>query len=183
MTRIPHTKEVTKAIRQVRDATQKSLRALNQAASQRMAKGDYATAEALAAKGKEIRIFFGDIDMLRNRWSEISGAQNLQEKGTQTPLWMYYQPILQSIIQNGGESLRITIEEFVGKMMKGKFQAKDNETLSRGRERWRVMVRRARKHLVQEGWLEDTRGKMWIITETGRRAAEAKDIQKINDPN
>jgi hypothetical protein len=183
MTRIPHTKGVTKAIRQVRDATQRSLRALNQAASQRMAKGDYATAEALAAKGREIRKFINDIDLLRNRWSGLLGVQKNQEKGTQTPLWMYYQPILQSIIQNGGESLRINVEEYVEIIMKGKFQANDNEMLSRGRERWRVMVRRARKHLVQEGWLEDTRGKAWIITEAGRRAAEAKDIQKTNDPN
>jgi hypothetical protein len=121
--------------------------------------------------------------MLRNRWSEISGVQNKQEKGTQTPLWMYYQPILQSIIQDGGESLRTTVEGYVEKIMKGKFQAKDSEMLSRGRERWRVMVRRARKHLVQEGWLEDTRGKAWIITEAGKLAADAKDIQKTNDPN
>ena len=183
MTRIPQTKGVTKAIRQVRDAAQRSLKALNQAASQRMKKGDYAAAEALAAKGKEIKIFFSEIDSLRKRWTEISGAQNREQTGAQTPLWVYYQPVLQAIVQNGGECLRTAVEDSVARIMKGTFQAKDNETLSRGRERWRVKVRRARKHLVQEGWLEDTKGKMWIITEAGRQAAEAKDIQKINGPN
>jgi hypothetical protein len=183
MTRIPQTKGVTKAIRQVRDAAQRSLKALNQAASQRMKKGDYVVAEALAAKGKEIKIFFSEIDLLRNRWSEISGAQDREGKGAQTPLWAYYQPVLQAIVQNGGKCLRNAVEDSVGRIMKDTFQAKDNEMLSRGRERWRVMVRRARKHLVQEGWLEDTKGKMWIVTEAGRHAAEAKDIQKTNDPN
>jgi len=183
MTRIPQTKGVTKAMRQVRDAAQRSLKALNQAASQRMRKGDYAAAEALAAKGKEIKAFFSDIDLLRKRWTEISGSQNRDQKSAQTPLWAYYHSVLQAIVQNGGECVRSAVEDSIGRIMKGMFQTKDFETLSRGRERWRVMVRRTRKHLIQEGWLEDTKGKMWKITESGRKAAEAEEIQKISGPN
>lgn len=36
-----------------------------------------------------------------------------------------------------------------------------------GRERWQTMVRRARNHLVAEGW------KVRVITEAGRAAAIA----------
>ena len=180
MTRIPLVKGVTKAMRQVRDAAQRSLNALNRAASQRMAKGDYATAESLAAKGKEVKSFFAEIDSLRQRWNEISGTKRQDKKGGEpTPLWMYYQPILQAVIQNDGECRRTDVESSDGRLMRDVLNAKDNEELFQGKERWRFSVRRARKHLVQEGWLEDTRGKMWVITEAGRRAAEAKDLQAI----
>jgi hypothetical protein len=148
-----------------------------------MKKGDYIAAEALVAKGKEIKVFFSEIDSLRKRWTEITGSQDREQKAAQTPLWKYYQPVLQAIVQNGGECIRTSIEDSVGRIMKGLFQTKDYETLSRERERWRVMIRRTRRHLIQEGWLEDTKGKMWIITEAGRRAAEAKEIQKISGPS
>ena len=183
MTRVPQTKGVVKALRQVREAAQRSLRALNQTASERMRKGDYAAAEGLAAKGKEIKAFFSDIETLKKRWSEISGSGGHERKGAQTPLWLYYQPVLRAIVDKGGESVRPAIEESVEKIMRNTFQAKDRELLSRGRERWRVMVRRTRRWLVQEGWIEDTKGKRWIITEAGRKAAESSNIQDILVPN
>jgi hypothetical protein len=33
------------------------------------------------------------------------------------------------------------------------------------------MIRRARKHLAREGWIEGGSGRLWRITEAGRRAA------------
>ena len=61
--------------------------------------------------------------------------------------------------------------------MSATLQSADRDAMARGRERWRVMVRRARRHLVAEGWIEDRAGPAWRITDTGRQAAE-KQIGK-----
>ena len=42
-----------------------------------------------------------------------------------------------------------------------------------GHERCRVMVRRSRKALVAEGWIEQGSGSVWRLTDSGRRAAES----------
>ena len=51
-------------------------------------------------------------------------------------------------------------------------QAGDREAMARGTERWQIMVRRSRKSLAAEGWIEDRSGPVWRITDAGRRAAE-----------
>ena len=56
--------------------------------------------------------------------------------------------------------------------MSSSLQPGDRTGTGRGRERWQVMVRRARKPLITEGWIEAGTGKLWKITEAGRRAAE-----------
>jgi hypothetical protein len=161
--KIPHAQGVSTAIRSVRVAGKKALKGLNLAAGQRMAKGDYATAEALAAKGKELRQFQEEIESLRKRWREVSGGGGGAGKKTVTPLWLYYQPILQALAQAGGECRRAELELCVERAMGASLKTGD---------RWQVMIRRARKPLTAEGWIEPGTGKLWRITPSGRRAAE-----------
>ena len=73
MKRVPHAQGVDKALRSVRLAAEKALKGLNQAAGQQT-KGDYTAAEALAAKGKEIRQFLAEVEAVRKRWREVRGA-------------------------------------------------------------------------------------------------------------
>jgi hypothetical protein len=158
-------------LRSVRAAAQKSLKGLNQVASQRMAKGDYATAEALAAKGKEMRQFQSEVEALHKRWCEVCGGGGAAKKPL-TPMWVYFQPILQALVSVGGECRRADLEAHVERLMGASLQSGDREGSARGRERWRIIVQRARKPLIAEGWIEDRGGKIWRITDAGRRAAE-----------
>jgi hypothetical protein len=169
--RIPHVRGVTQALRSVREAAQKSLQGVNRVASQRMVKGDYSTAEALAARGKEIRQFQSEVETLRKRWRELCGVGGQSAKQSGTPLWVYFQPILQGLVQAGGESRRVDLETRVGSLVSSSLQLGEPDALAGGHERWRVMIRRARKHLVAEGWIEDRTGPIWRITEAGRKAA------------
>lgn len=171
MKRVPQTNDVLAALREVRAAAQKALKGLNQTASQRMAKGDYATAELLVAKGKEIQQFQAEIDQLRKRWLEVSRIGTPSGKKTATPLWMYYQPILQALVQAGGECRRAEVESRVEKLMGPTLQLSDRDAMAGGRERWQVMIQRARKALVAEGWIEDGTFLVWRITSAGRQAA------------
>ena len=55
--KLPHGQGVVRALRSVGVATKRTLKGLNQTAAKRMGKGDYAGAEMLAAKGREIAQF------------------------------------------------------------------------------------------------------------------------------
>lgn len=173
--KIPHAQGVARAIRNVRTATKKTLKGLNEVAGQRMAKGNYAAAEALAAKGREIREFLQQSDDLLRTWRGLSGRgakAARTSKGETTPLWAYYQPILKAIVTAGGVCVRDDIEAAFEKSSDGFLQPGDRLLMSGGRQRWKVMIRRARKPLRAEGWIQESPGKAWKITAAGRRAAE-----------
>jgi hypothetical protein len=170
--KVPHARGVDAALRSVEAAARRTLKGLNQAASKRMAKGDYGGTEALAAKGREIGQFQSAVEELRRRWRELCDSGDGGSKEPVTPLWAYYQPILQALVQLGGQARRTELEPQVERLMSTSLQAGDRDTLARGRERWQVMIQRARKHLVSEGWVNDGRGKVWIISEAGRQVAE-----------
>lgn len=173
MSRVPLARGVRQGLRALKVATRKALKGVNQVAGQRMAKGDYATAEGLAATGREVRQFLTEVDALAKRWREVSGSRGGKKpKSANTPLWGYYQPILQALDKAGGECRRTDLEAHVERVMASAFQPGDREATRGGRERWRVMVQRARRPLIAEGWLEDRGGKVWGITDSGRRAAE-----------
>jgi hypothetical protein len=143
-----------------------------------MARGDYATAEALAAKGRELQQFDAEVEALSKRWRELRrGGSSAKRKNTTTALWTYYQPILKALAEAGGQARRPEIEPLVERIMAGTFQTGDREPLGHDTVRWQVMIRRARKHLVAEGWIADESGPLWKITESGRRTAE-KTIPK-----
>ncbi len=135
-----------------------------------MAKGDYAAAEELAAKGKEIRQFQSEVKALRARWLEV--CQGADVKAATTSLWEYFQPILEALVNLGGEASRSDLEAQVERLITVSLLPGDRAPMMRGLERWRVMIQRARKPLVTEGWLEARGGRIWRITDMGRQAAQ-----------
>lgn len=137
-----------------------------------MAKGDYVAAQELATKGTQVREFQSEADRLRTRWSELCKARGEVAEKLITPLWLYYEPILRALVSLGGQARRSDLEEQVKRTMAGSFQPGDLTPLSRGRERWRVMVQRARRPLLAERWIESGGGPIWRIADAGRKAAE-----------
>jgi len=175
MSKIPDAQKVAQALKSTDKAIKSSIRTLNQHAAQLMARGNYGGAEDLMAKGREIQSFRTEFDALRKRWGEVRGkGKDGPIKNTHTPLWAYYQPILQALVGLGGEARRQEIEPQVEQLMKGSFQPGDIEPLSRGRFKWQAMIRKAYRPLVKEGWLEARVGKTWRITPSGRQAAKAQ---------
>jgi hypothetical protein len=186
VTRVPHTKAVAKAFRSVRSAIQKALKGVNQVAGQRMAKGDYANAELLIAKAKELRQFQSEVDAVSLKWREVCATgkgKQAASKNATTPLWQYYQLILRGLTQLGGECRRLELEAAVHDLMAAVLLPGDNSASASGQERWRKMIQRSRKHLIAEGWIEKQSGAVWKITESGRRAAEKSDSKTPSNLN
>lgn len=173
--KVPDARKVSKALGGTDKAIKACLRAVNQNAAKLMGRGDYNRAQGLAAIGTEIQTFRLEFDALRKKWKGIGGGNDEKgEKNSATPLWAYYQPILQALVNLGGEARRQDIEPQVEQIMKQQFQPGDLDPMSHGRSRWQVMIRRTHRHLVKEGWLESRVGKTWKITTAGRQAAKGE---------
>lgn len=177
MKRVPGAQKVTRAIRSVNSELKACLKSNNAFAARRMARGDYVAAEALAAKGKEIQQFQAELKALQTRWRELQRTGSAARRESVTPLWRYYQPILRALVKEGGECRRTDLELPIERLMASTFRAGDRELMARGRERWKVMIQRARKALVAEGWLARSGGASWRITKAGREMAGRPDLQ------
>ena len=172
---IPQAGEVDKAIKAVLERVKASQKVLNQAAAKYLSRGNYSAAEELVGKGKEIQGFLKEVRALRQRWRGMRGKGEVAPVHPQTPLWRYYRPILQALVTLGGEAKRREITPLVGEIMDGAFQEGDRDGMARGRIRWQVMIQRARKPLVGQGWLAEEPFSPWCITPEGRLAAESAD--------
>lgn len=169
MRRIPGAREVNKALRSLKSAIRKSLKQLNEIAGQRISKGDYAAAEEWVAAGKILRQFQAEAKALNDRWRDICKGAGKEQRAV-TPLWAFYQPILAALVELGGEAAQDELEIKVEDLVTVSLLDGDRTTMARGRERWRAMVKRARKPLAAEGWIAKE-GRVWRITEAGRKAA------------
>jgi Mrr N-terminal domain len=173
--KVPDARKVSKALSVTDKAIKTCLRAVNQNAAKLMGRGDYSGAQSLASIGTQVQSFRFELDALRKKWNGIwGGGEEKSKKNSATPLWGYYQPILQALVSLGGEGRRPDVEPQVEQLMKDKFQPRDHDVVSRGRARWQLMIRRAHRHIVKEGWLENHAGKLWRITPAGRQAAKAE---------
>ena len=91
-----------------------------------------------------------EVESLHTRWKEIKGGPQGTAKAPQTPLWEYYQPILEALVDLDGAARIAEIESAVGLLMKDRLVEGDLSIRANGRARWQVMIRRARKHIVKE---------------------------------
>jgi len=175
MKKLPHDAEVQRALRAAKAAVRKALKGANQVAGQVLARGRYEEAQALAERARRVQEFEKELDGLRRRWKEAKqGARPPKaEREARTPLWAYYQPVLRALAEAGGECSRRDLEPRVERILGAEMKPGDRKTMAQGRQLWQVMILRARKQLVSEGWVEDRAGVNWKITAAGRKAARA----------
>jgi hypothetical protein len=174
MSKFPGSREVDRALKNVAREVKSALKGLNQQAAKLLSRGDYTGAEALVQMGRSINEFQVEVEALAGKWDQLQGggAEAESRSSEKTALWEYYQPILQALVVLGGEATSPQLEEKVGPLLEGRLKQGDRATMSDGRPRWKVLVKRARRHMVREGFIENTAGPRWRISASGRKAAE-----------
>lgn len=177
MKRIPHSQEAAKAMRTLKASVKTAWKGVNRAAGEAIAKGNYAAGEELAARGRRVKGFLRSVEALDREWRTLAkGSVVVSGEPTsgRLPQWEYYQPILQALLELGGEARKTQLEPIVERLLAGRLQVGDRDLMSGGRERWKVMVHRARTHMPMEGWIKDAAGATWRLTADGRRAAQGQ---------
>lgn len=173
MSKIPGSGQVDRALKTVKREVKNSLKQINQSAAKLLSRGDYSGAESLVEVARTVDGFQAEIESLRAKWKEVTGSFKNGSKGDvkKTPLWEYYKPILKALDSLGGRALTPNLISSVEPIIEAYLKPGDMEILSNGRPRWQVMLRKTRKHMVKEGYLEPTTGQEWRITTVGRKTA------------
>lgn len=175
MAQVPRNQEVIRAIRSLTRQIRLATKETNQFAARRLTRGDYAGAQSLIKLAQAISAFGNEVSALSGRWREVRsvGKGPTKGKNTQTPLWEFYQPILLALMSLGGEATRKDIEGKLEERLARNLKEGDFVTNVRGVPRWKLMVGRARKHLITEGFLSGENTLKWKITSKGEHAARS----------
>lgn len=175
MATIPNKRAVSAAIRSTRRALKQAITEINQFAADLAKKGAYERAEAAMAKGRELIGFLAEVAGIEQKWNQVCGSGQEQKSGSNDfslAAWQYYAPIVRTLVTLGGKASLSDLEAAFFRKMEPDLRVGDRSHMAAGLERWQVMIRRARKHMVKEGWVLSRSSKLWEITAAGRLVAE-----------
>src|SRR6266480_699552 len=154
---IPGGREVDRALLRAKRGLKAALKKTNQHAGRLLARGAYSAAEGLVASARLAGAFQGELEVLRQKWRDISALAKRgshSPKSERTPLWGYYRPILQALAALDGEATLPDLERQLESSSPAIWKPGDLAVVNHGRPQWKVTVKRARRAMVQEGWLE-----------------------------
>lgn len=177
MAAIPNKRSVSQALKSTRRAIKQTIKEINQTAANLAIKGAYERAEAMMTKGRELIVLREEIAGVELKWKELCGsgkARNKVSGDVSLAAWQYYAPIVRSLVVLGGKASLSDLEAEFRRHMEHHLSIGDRSGMAGDRERWQVMIRRARKHMLKEGWLSNRSNKVWEITAAGRHFAESK---------
>lgn len=129
------------------------------------------------SQAQGLQAYLTEVKALQQRLRTIrggTGGQAKAAKNQQHALWEYYLPILKALIAIGGEATRAQIEVKFGELFQGWLQPGDETLMARGQKRWKVMIGRAKKPMLAEGFVEASNVMKWRVTDNGRKAASKK---------
>lgn len=170
--KIPGKGEVDRALKQTQRQVKSALRQVNQLAGRLVARGDYTSAQSWVDVGRSITTFGAKVDALLLEWQSMQTDAPAQNSLERTPLWEYYRPILEALVQLGGEAYVAEVEEAAKPFLAQVLRQEEMTMLTGGKLIWKRAIRRARRHMVKEDFLESGTALRWKITEAGRRVAE-----------
>jgi hypothetical protein len=170
---------VEQHLRQAGQEVKASRKELNKQAGTLMSRGDYPGAMSLAALAQTIAGFEEKVAGVRREWRALwRGPRDEGSKDETTPLWEYYRLILQALDALDGAATRQQIEGYLEPRVAAALKPGDVSAFGRRRlARWRVMVRRVRKEMVKQKYLEDRSGKTWRMTALGREVARGESTR------
>lgn len=96
--------------------------------------------------------------------------------GTLLPEQEYEMPLLQALVDAGGQAPYRDVVDAVGRQLKDRLMPADLENLSSGAVRWQSRLQFVRLRLIEKGLLDKNapRG-VWGITNAGRTAFEGRE--------
>lgn len=172
-------KKIEKALKDAKRRIAGAVKAINRDAASAMKKGRYDDAMQAAQHAKEALALRAEIESLERRWrGSGEGVENRANGGRRrdnkkaTPRWEYYRPALCALSELGGTANYEQIASRVGQLMRDRLNERDLAETTSGVPRWRNAVRRVKRELAKEGWIEPGGGGAWRLTPSGERAAK-----------
>jgi restriction system protein len=149
--------------------------------------GDYEGARHIIERASRIAKFREKVQALQKEWESLCGKEESSvqpikrtnrghlPRGLRTPERAFQRPILEALVELGGEAPIGEVLKLVAKKMELQLNRYDREPLPSNPKivRWHNTAQWCRMVLVQEGLMRrDTPHRIWAISEEGREALQ-----------
>lgn len=174
---LPRGPQIRKAYKTLIREIDQSLKEINRRAAKLMQRGDYAGAQQVLSQAQAVQAYLNEVKAVQKRLGAIRGSRRgklMETKDQQHALWEYYEPILKALAAIGGDATRSEIEAKFAALFSDWLRPGDKSIMAGGRPRWKVMIARAKKPMLAEGFIQAPNAKRWRITENGRNVAGKK---------
>jgi molecular chaperone GrpE (heat shock protein) len=160
---------------------------INDAGAKAFQKGDYDEARRMIENATRLTDFRDKVKALQNEWRNLFTRYALEkeirrrkyperlERGLRTSEDAFRKPILEALVELGGQAEVSKVLELVEKKMQGILNDYDYQPLSSDSNiiRWRNTAQWCRNTMVREGLLKsDSPRGIWAISEEGKRALQ-----------
>jgi hypothetical protein len=159
---------------------------VNEEGSAAFKAGNYDAVRRLAEEADRLAGFREKVKSLQKEWASLSAQQPSRPsvhrsgkgrlpRGLRTPEDAFRRPILEALVELGGEAQLNTVLDLVGEKMKATLTEYDFETLRSSPRllRWRNTAQWCRSKLVSDGLMKsDSPDGTWAISESGRKALQ-----------
>lgn len=165
MAKVPASGQVTRALKTARKEVKAALMRINEEAAKHLARGHYSKAEDLVGLAKAVKAFEKEFGRIQAEWVNLRPNAR-GPTPAQAPLWEFYRPISRALLSLGEEATTPQVIEAVRPLLG---EMGDSE------ERWIQKVRRAKRAMTTEGFLQPKSGRYWQLTDSGKRLATRAD--------
>lgn len=180
MFELEQTQEVAAALEICLEEVEATIEEFSSKVGEVFAESDRETLERLLRRKFEMENFREAVKDLQKQWARMwngRGKKRRKKKlprGLRTPQEQFVRPLLEALVELGGEAEAGKVIDLVGEKMKGELNEYDKEPLSNGQPRWRNTVQWCRLDLVREGLLNpDSPHGIWEITKKGEAYLES----------
>jgi len=176
--------EVNSAFEILLEELEQVCNALNEQGSQAFRSGDYDMAKRTIEEATRLQEFHTKVRELQKEWhrlvagrlvrtrlSKIRAPAERLPRGLRTPEEAFRRPILETLVELGGQAPMSKVLDLVEQKMKSILNKYDKQPLPSDPRspRWRNTAQWCRNTLVREGLLNgDSPHGVWEITEAGR---------------
>lgn len=182
--------EVVEAFEILLKEVEKVVQDFRQKGATAFTEGNYKMATSVLKHAEKLDVFCERIKALKLKWQKTFGASDHIEQrekikpppSRDTHEIEYRRPILEVLVELGGEATAREALDRVYEKVKYNLQEHDHQLLSSGEVRWRKNAQWCRYHLAKEGLLDpgSPRG-IWEITRAGR--AKLSRLRESADRN
>ena len=167
---------------------------LNEEGAKAIKAGSYDVARRLMDEAERLADFREKVRALQKEWAslqprhsssvtyasrKVTNSKARLPRGLRTPEDAFRRPILEALVELGGEANLNEILDLVGVKMKATLTQYDFQSLrsSPRSPRWRNTAQWCRNKLVRDGLMRaDSPYGIWAISEAGRRALQDGDL-------
>lgn len=163
-------RKIGRQISQLRRELKTAVKEVNGQAARKLAQGNYEASQGMVALAKAVQQFAIETKEFNERWNAIRKQQSGKPKAKITPVWEYYRLIARAISNVGGETTFEEIVEWITKNAMDELKPEDILPGKKGIPVWQNAVSKARRPMINEGFLDRIKGK-WKLTKSGKDLA------------